>query len=87
MTLPPTERLRIFVSSTIEECAAERAVIQNAIESLNHEAVLFEKVGARPHPPREVYRPRLETAHIFVGNLSGIVRLDCGRHDHFRRRR
>ena len=67
MTLPPTERLRIFVSSTIEECAAERAVIQNAIESLNHEAVLFEKVGARPHPPREVYRPRLETAHIFVG--------------------
>ena len=67
MTLPPTERLRIFVSSTIEECAEERAVIQNAIESLNHEAVLFEQVGARPHPPQEVYRPRLEAAHIFVG--------------------
>ena len=67
MTHPPTERLRIFVSSAIAECAEERAVIQNAIESLNHEAVLFEQIGARPHPPREVYRPRLEAAHIFVG--------------------
>ena len=67
MTRPPTARLRIFVSSTIEECARERAVVQNAIESLNHEPVLFENVGARPHPPPQVYRPRLETAHIFVG--------------------
>ncbi len=55
------------MSSTIEECAEERAVVQKAIESLNHKAVLFENVGARPHPPRDVYRPRLESAHIFVG--------------------
>ena len=84
MTLPPTERLRIFVSSTIGECAEERAVVENAIESLNHAAVLFEQVGARPHPPQEAYRARLEAAHIFLG----IYRESYGwvAPDRFRRR-
>ena len=61
------DRLRIFVSSTISECAAERERIRTAIRSLNHEPILFEDVGARPHPPREVYRTRLEESHVFVG--------------------
>ena len=67
MTVPPTDRLKIFVSSAIEECAEERAVVSGAIEAINHEPVLFERIGARPHPPPDLYRPRLKTAHIFVG--------------------
>lgn len=61
------DRLRVFVSSTIRECASERAVIREAIRSINHEPVLFEDIGARPHPPRELYKTRLEMSQIFVG--------------------
>ena len=50
------DRLRVFVNSTITECAAERTVVREAIRSVNHEPILFEDVGARPHPPREVYK-------------------------------
>lgn len=57
----------MFVSSTIKECAAERAVVRDAISSTNHEPVLFEDVGARPHPPRDVYKSRLEISHVFIG--------------------
>jgi tetratricopeptide (TPR) repeat protein len=66
--IPSTvDRLRVFVSSTIKECAAERAAVRDAIRSLNHAPVLFEDVGARPYPPREVYKARLEISQIFVG--------------------
>lgn len=67
MTSLTVDRLRVFVSSTIEECAAERAAVRDAILSINHEPVLFEDIGARPHPPRELYRARLEISHIFIG--------------------
>ena len=59
--------LQVFVSSTIKECAAERAVVRDAIRSINHEPILFEEIGARPHPPRELYKARLEISQIFVG--------------------
>jgi hypothetical protein len=66
--IPSTvDRLRIFVSSTIKECAAERAAVREAIRSINHEPILFEDVGARPYPPRDVYKARLEISQIFVG--------------------
>ena len=61
------DRLRVFVSSTINECAAERAVVRDAIRSINHEPILFEDIGARPHPPRDVYKARLEISQIFIG--------------------
>ena len=61
------DRLRVFVSSTIRECAAERVAVRNAIRSINHEPILFEDIGARPHPPRDLYRARLEESQIFVG--------------------
>ena len=61
------DRLRVFVSSTIKECAAERTVVRNAILSINHDPILFEDVGARPHPPRDVYMARLELSQIFIG--------------------
>ena len=61
------DRLQVFVSSTIEECAAERSVVRDAIRSINHEPILFEDIGARPHPPRELYKARLEISQMFVG--------------------
>ena len=69
-----TNRLQIFVSSTIKECAKERDVARSAIKSINHEPVLFEDVGARPFPPRELYKSRIEAAHVFVA----IYRLEYG---------
>ena len=56
----------MFVSSTISECAGERIAAREAIRSLNQVPILFEDVGARPYPPREVYKPRLEDSHIFI---------------------
>src|SRR6185437_12449726 len=58
--------LRVFVSSTIKECSVERASVREAIRSINHEPVLFEDIGARPYPPRELYKSRLEISQIFV---------------------
>ena len=63
----PVDRLKVFVSSTIKECATERAAVRDAIRSINHEPILFEDIGARPHPPRDVYKARLEISQIFVG--------------------
>lgn len=61
------EKLQVFVSSTIRECATERDVAKRAIESLNHQPILFEHLGARSTPPREVYLGKLDQSHIFIG--------------------
>ena len=62
----PDQRLRVFVSSTLQELADERAAAREAITRLRLAAVMFE-LGARPHPPRDLYRAYLEQSHIFVG--------------------
>src|SRR5512134_3975736 len=62
----PDQRLRVFVSSTLQELAAERAAAREAISRLHLSPVMFE-MGARPHPPRDLYRAYLEQSHIFVG--------------------
>ncbi len=62
----PDQRLRVFVSSTLRELASERRAVRAAIEQLNLAPVMFE-LGARPHPPRELYRAYLAQSDIFVG--------------------
>jgi predicted ATPase len=62
----PDQRLRVFVSSTLVELADERAVVAHAISTLGLTPVLFE-LGARPHPPRELYRAYLAQSDIFIG--------------------
>src|SRR6187399_1459830 len=62
----PDQRLRVFVSSTLVELADERAVVARAISAVGLTPVLFE-LGARPHPPRELYRAYLAQSDIFVG--------------------
>jgi hypothetical protein len=62
----PDQRLRVFVSSALAELAAERHAVSRAIAALRLTPVLFE-LGARPHPPRELYRAYLEQSDVFIG--------------------
>jgi predicted ATPase len=62
----PDQRLRVFVSSTLAELAEERAAVARAIAALRLTPVLFE-LGARPLPPRELYRAYLAQSDVFVG--------------------
>lgn len=66
MIRTPDQRVRVFVSSTMQELAAERVAAAQAIRGLKLTPVLFE-LGARPHPPRELYRAYLDQSHVFVG--------------------
>lgn len=61
--------MRVFVSSTLEELAPERAAARAAIESMRLAPVMFE-LGARPHAPRDLYRVYLDQSHVFVGIYS-----------------
>jgi hypothetical protein len=85
--LTPDQRVRVFVSSTLEELAEERAAARRAIENLRLTPVMFE-LGARPHPPREdTLAARLsaaaesgaEAAGAFLPPLSGnrVARLSA----------
>src|SRR3954470_23438458 len=64
--LTPDQRVRVFVSSTMEELAAERMAVRDAVDRMRLSPVLFE-LGARAHPPRSLYRSYLEQSHVFVG--------------------
>ena len=57
----PDQRVRVFVSSTLDELAPERTAAREAITQLRLTPVLFES-GARPYPPRELYRAYLAHA-------------------------
>lgn len=62
----PDQRLRVFVSSTLRDLAEERHAVRRAIETLRLTPVMFE-LGARPYPPRALYRAYLEQSHVFLG--------------------
>jgi predicted ATPase/class 3 adenylate cyclase len=64
--LTPDQRVRVFISSTLEELAEERAAARRAIRRLHLVPVWYES-GARPHPPRSMYRAYLEQSQVFVG--------------------
>ena len=66
MIKTPDQRLRVFVSSTLGELAQERQAAAEAIGNMRLAPVLFE-LGARPHPPKDLYRAYLAQSHIFVG--------------------
>jgi predicted ATPase len=64
--ITPDQRLRVFISSTLGELKDERAAVREAVESLHLIPVMFE-LGARPHPPRDLYRSYLAQSHVFIG--------------------
>ena len=50
----------------MNELEAERRAVRAAIEHLHLTPVLFE-LGARPHPPRELYLAYLQQSDVFLG--------------------
>ncbi|HJY58150.1 MAG TPA: DUF4062 domain-containing protein, partial [Streptosporangiaceae bacterium] len=64
--LTPDQRIRVFISSTLEELAGERVAARRAIQRLRLVPVWYES-GARPHPPRSMYQAYLEQSQVFVG--------------------
>jgi len=67
--LTPDQRVRVFISSPLGELAAERAAARRAISRLRVVPAWYES-GARPHPPRRMYRA-LRAARAWPGNLTG----------------
>ena len=65
----PDQRVRVFVSSALQELAAERQAVRDAIAGLRLVPVMAE-LGARPHPPRNVYRAYLAQSQIFVASTG-----------------
>ncbi|HEV2754997.1 MAG TPA: DUF4062 domain-containing protein [Actinomycetota bacterium] len=66
--LTPDQRLRVFVSSTLD-LTEERSAAKRAIQSLHLTPVMFE-TAARPHPPRALYSAYLEQSDVFVAIYS-----------------
>jgi predicted ATPase/class 3 adenylate cyclase len=64
--LTPDQRVRVFISSTLGELAAERTAARRAVRRLHLVPVWYES-GARPHPPRSMYRAYVEQSQVFVG--------------------
>jgi hypothetical protein len=62
----PDQKLIVFVSSTLRELADERIAVRSAVESMHMIPVMFE-LGARPHPPKDLYQAYLRQSDIFVG--------------------
>src|SRR5580700_6155100 len=62
----PDQRVRVFVSSALQELAPERQAVRDAVTRLRLVPVMFE-LGARPHPARQVYRDYLAQSQIFIG--------------------
>src|SRR5499427_2951610 len=64
--LTPDQRVRVFISSTLGELASERVAARRAVARLHLVPVWYE-AGARPHPPRSMYRAYLDQSQVFVG--------------------
>jgi hypothetical protein len=62
----PDQRLRVFVSSSLDDLPDERQAVREAVESMRMTPVMFE-LGARPYPPRTLYRAYLEQSDVFIG--------------------
>jgi tetratricopeptide (TPR) repeat protein len=63
---PTQDKLDIFVSSRLQECKEERTAAREAIRGINHNAVLFEHIGARSDKPRQLYLSRLRDSQLLV---------------------
>src|SRR5215468_10184527 len=66
MIRTPDQRLRVFISSTLNELAAERLAARDAIGALHLSPIFFE-AGARPYPARALYRAYVAQSDLFIG--------------------
>ena len=68
----PDQRLRVFVSSTLQEVADERKAARAAIEYLRLAPVMF-GLGARPRPPKDLYRAYSIKATSFSASTGKVT--------------
>jgi Domain of unknown function (DUF4062) len=68
----PDQKLRVFISSTLQELAEERQAAKAAITALRLSPVLFE-LSARPHPAQELYLAYLEQSPILSASTSSVT--------------
>lgn len=62
------DRLRVFVSSRMQELAPERALIRSALDELRIDGWVFEEdAGARPQTIRQTYRQEIDAADLYIG--------------------
>ena len=62
------ERLRIFISSSMQELAPERMTIRTALSQLNLEGWIFETdAGARPQGIQQTYRQQIDDSDLYIG--------------------
>jgi predicted ATPase len=62
----PDQRLRVFISSTLNELALERRAAREAIDALHLSPIFFE-ASARPYPAQVLYRAYVAQSDVFVG--------------------
>src|SRR5262245_25654815 len=61
-------RLRVFISSRMQELAAERAAIKAALDDLRIDAWVYESdAGARSQSIRKTYVEELSGADLYIG--------------------
>jgi eukaryotic-like serine/threonine-protein kinase len=62
------ERLRIFVSSRMQELAPERVALRAALDQLNLDGWIFEMdAGARPEGIQRTYRQEINDSDLYIG--------------------
>lgn len=62
------ERLRVFVSSRMQELASERMAMKAALSELNIDCWIFEEdAGARPEGIQQTYKEEIEKADLWIG--------------------
>src|SRR5262245_11403246 len=62
------DRLRVFVSSKMQELAPERGAIRAALDELHVDAWVFEQdAGARPESVEKTFLKEVEKADLYIG--------------------
>ena len=77
----PDQRVRVFISSTLTELAAERRAARDAVTQLRLVPVMFE-LGARPYPPWPVYQAYLAQSQVRLIHRPRRVRPGTQREHH-----
>lgn len=61
-------KLKVFVSSRMQELAAERQAVEVALEQLHVNSWIFEKdAGARPDTIQQTYLSEINTSDLYIG--------------------
>src|ERR1043166_10279116 len=62
------QRVRVFVSSMMQELAAERQAVKAALDAMNVDAWVFERdAGARPQSVESAFLEEIEAADLYLG--------------------